>query len=182
MEVINIVVFITGLFFGIESSTVIAETTEVTINPKEKTMIIQQKHLLAIYPKEKDDRFAEEEFTLIYNNKTDWNTHLDAFAEKSIVYFSPKKNVLNATITLKYNTVADLKVFAINTNREGKFSIINLPNWVLKTKDGTRNGNYWNFDADKPFSFTYNPVESVPETYTINKTTLYSTWKKLSKK
>ncbi|EDP97881.1 hypothetical protein U8527_17980 [Kordia algicida OT-1] len=182
MEVIKIVVFVIGLFFGIESSTIIAETTEVTINPKEKTMVIQQKNLLAIYPKEKDTSFAAEEFTKIYYYKTNWNKHLNAFAEKSIVYTTSDDKTLDATITLQYTSDEDLKIFAIDKNRKGQFSIINLPNWVLKTNDGTLNGNYWNFDADKPFSFTYNPVENVPETYTVNKKILYATWKKLAKK
>ena len=182
MEVIKIVVFVTGLFFGIESSTIIAETTEVTINPNEKTIIIQQKNLLAIYQKEKDSLSIVEEFTHTYNSRTDWSTHLESFTEKSIEYTSSKEGSLNATIKLKYNSTKDLKVFAIDKNNEGMFSIINLPNWVLKTKDGKLNGNYWNFNADKTFSFSYNPVEKVPEKYTVNNTILYTTWRNISKK
>lgn len=182
METIKIVMFVLGLFFGEEISTVIPEKTTITITPKTKTIVIHQENLLAIYPKEKDSLFITKEFSTIYAKKDNWNADLAAYLKKSIVYSSPEKGVLNAKITLEYSNTKDLKVFAIDISREGKFSIINIPRWYLATEDGELNGNYWSFDADKEFSFSLSPVKDVPETYTVNNTILHNVWKALSKK
>ncbi|WP_420572493.1 hypothetical protein [Kordia sp.] len=181
METIKIVVFALGLFFGIETTSVVAKKTTVTVDPTEKTIIIQQENLLAIYPKTENSTTVEKQFSEIYTKKEQWNTLFDSYPEKSIVYSSPKKGVLNATITLKYNTTKDLKAYAIDVNRENKFSIINIPQWKLETTDGELNGNYWNFDADKPFSFSYHPVEEVPEKYTVDHELIFNVWEKISK-
>jgi len=181
MEAIKIVVFILGMFFGVKTTTVIPEKTTVTITPSTNTVVIQQENLLAIYPTKKNSHSVAEEFSTIYKKQSDWDSQLDTFAEKSIVYSSPKEGTLNATITLKYSKTEDLKTLAIDVNREGKFSIINIPTWHIETKDGKLNENYWNFESDKEFSLTLSPVKNVPETYTINRELLFSTWQKLTK-
>ncbi|MBC8753673.1 hypothetical protein H2O64_03270 [Kordia sp. YSTF-M3] len=181
METIKIVLFVLGLFFGIETSTVIAEKTIVIVSPKTKTIVIQHENLLAIYPTEKDSLSIAKEFASIYTKKDSWNTHLDTFTEKYITYNATEKGVLSTKITLKYTKLEDLKVFAIDTNPEGKFSIINIPQWYIATENGKLNGNYWNFDADKKFSFSLSPVKNVPETYTIHKTMLHKVWQELTK-
>jgi hypothetical protein len=182
MEAIKIVVFVLGLFFGVQSNTVIAEKTTVTVNPSENTIVIHQENILAIYPKGTDSISVVEEFKNIYAKKDTWNPLFDTYAEKSIVYSSPKKGVLNAKITLKYNELKDLKAFAIDINPEGKFSIINIPKWYLTTEDGKLNDNYWNFEANKKFSFTLAPIKDVPETYTVNRGILFSVWQEIAKK
>ena len=182
MEAIKIVMFVVGLFFGEKTSTVIPEKTTVTVSPETNTIVIHQENLLAIYPKEKDSLFVAKEFSTIYAKKESWNADLASYSKKTIVYSSSKKGVLNAKITLQYSELKDLKVFAIDINPEGKFSIINIPTWYLTTEDGKLNGNYWNFESDTEFSFTLSPVKDVPETYTVNKTILHNVWKELSKK
>ena len=149
METIKIVFFVLGLFFGEETNTVIAEKTTVTVSPKVNTIVIQHENLLAIYSTVTDSLSIAKEFTQIYNKQNNWHSEFDAYTKKSIVYIATKQGVLNAKITLQYNTPTDLKAFAIDQNREGKFSIINIPQWNLATENGKRNGNYWNFEADK---------------------------------
>ena len=38
-----------------------------------------------------------------------------------------------------------------------------IPEHNLKTKDGTKNDIFWNFDGNKDFSFTIEPFKSVPK-------------------
>lgn len=181
MEIIKIVTFVLGMFFGTEIDTVIAEKTKITVNPKEKTICIAQTNLLAIYPQGKDSITIAKEFSTIYEKKENWSTHLSSFTERSIVYTSKNKQ-LNATISLHYNDVKDLNIFAIDTNPEGQFSVINIPDWNLSTSDGKLNGNYWNFDTSKEFSFTFSPIKNVPKKYIINTTILHSVYQELIRK
>ncbi|WP_046757520.1 hypothetical protein [Kordia jejudonensis] len=182
METIKIAFFALGIFFGIETASVIAEKTIVTVDPVATTINIQLKNLTAVYPKEKGNASIDTEFAKIYHKKENWNVQLDSFSEKSIVYSSPEKGVLDATITLKYNKPEDLNIFAIDVNREGKYSLINIPQWNLKTTDGKQNGNYWNFEPNTTFTFSLAPLENIPATYTAEKELLYSIWEKISKR
>lgn len=181
METIKLVFFVLGVFFGIETTSVVAEKTIVTVDPISNVMEIQLKNLLAVYPKENDPTLVEKEFSEIYAKKDRWNSLFDAYLKKSIVYNSPKKGVIDATITLKYSEPEDLKIFAIDINPEGKYSFINIPQWNVETTDGIKNSYYWNFEPNATFSFSLSPLENVPENYTVNKELLFTVWQKLNK-
>ncbi|WP_430412439.1 hypothetical protein [Kordia sp.] len=182
MEAIRLVFFVLGVFFGVETTSVVAEKTIVTVDPTSNVMEIHLKNLVAVYPKENDPTLVEKEFSEMYANKGSWNSLFDTYLEKSIVYTSPKKGVLDATITLKYSKPEDLKIFAIDINREGKYSFINIPQWNVETTDGVQNSYYWNFEPNATFSFSLSPLKNAPETYTINKETIFVVWQLLKKK
>ena len=180
MEEIKLVFFVLGLFFGVETTSVVAEKTIFTVDPVSNVITIQLQNLVAVYPKE-GDASVSAEFTEMYTKKEKWNALFDSYLEKDIVYSSPKKGILNATITLKYSKSEDLKIFAIDINREGKYSFINIPQWKVETTDGVQNSYYWNFEPNKKFSFTMSPIENVPKEYTVDKTLIFSIWEKITK-
>lgn len=180
METLKLVFFVVGVFFGVETTSVVAEKTIVTVDPISNVMTIQLQNLVAVYPKEGNVSVSSE-FIEMYTKKENWNPLFDAYLEKDIVYSSSKKGVVNATITLKYSKPEDLKIFAIDINREGKYSFINIPQWKVETADGVQNSYYWNFEPNKTFSFTMSPLENVPKEYTVDKALIFSVWEKVSK-
>jgi hypothetical protein len=63
---------------------------------------------------------------------------------------------LNSKISLTCNGKTDL-------NRDGKFSMIDIPQSHIKSTHGKLCKRYWIFDADKPFNFTIEPLDNIPE-------------------
>ena len=78
MEAIKLVFFVLGVFFGVETTSVVAEKTIVTIDPTSNVMEIQLKNLLAVYPKENDPTLVEKKFSEMYTKKDSWNSLFDA--------------------------------------------------------------------------------------------------------
>ncbi len=177
MEVIKIALYVLGMFFGIEDSRIASEKTTITINPITKLMVIENENLFTIIRNEEDSIAVAKELFQIMNNPSEWRSELEKYPSKKIEFTSVKEGVLNAKLTLEYNDYSNLSDYAIDVNPEGKYSIVNIPNWNLKTTDGKLNGNYWNFDASKPFTFTLEPFLELPEEYQSSKRSLFSIWK-----
>jgi len=180
MEKIKIVFFILGSFFGIENSRIISEKVKVTIEPNRKTITIIQENLFSILKSEKDSLAIDIEIDEI--NEKNWLTELKAYSLKSFEFYADKNNILNAKIILHYTNFRDLKTYAIDVNQQGNYSIINIPEWNLKTNGGTLDGNYWNFDASKPFSFTLEVAKNIPSEYKVYKSSIHSIWEANEKK
>ncbi|PLT20871.1 hypothetical protein CXF62_12650 [Psychrobacter sp. MES7-P7E] len=52
------------------------------------------------------------------------------------------------------------------------FSINHVPRDNLQTTDGKLIGNYWVFNVDQPFSFTLEPIHTLPQPCQKSKRTL----------
>ena len=178
MEEIKILFFIVGTFFGVDQSLVISETTTVTINPEEKTIVILQENLISLIQNESDSLKVLAELKLISQPEHQWSSEFKDFSNKAkCFYISDNEKTLNSKISLTYKNVTDLKVFGINKNKAGKFSMTNFPKSHIKSTDGKLGERYWNFEANKPFSFTENPLTDMPEEYRKFKKSLLPFWK-----
>lgn len=180
MEKIKIVCFVIGSFFGIENSRIGSEKVTVTVNPIDKTIIIVQENLFSVIRSKNDSLSISKEFLKIYEDN--WLSELKDYSIKSLEFYSDENHLLNAKITLHYTSFKDLKTYAIDVNQQGDYSIINIPEWNLKTEDGKLNGNYWNFNASKPFTFTLEAFKNMPEAYEAHKKSVYTIWEATEKK
>lgn len=180
MEEIKILFFIVGAFFGVNQSNVIAEKTSVTVNPQEKTIVILQENLIAIVRNENDSLNVQNELKQIVQSNNPWSSEFTEYSKKE-KHFSISKDStsLNLKISLTYNSDLDLKAFGIDKNTDGKFSMTNFPKSHTKSADGTLGERYWNFEANKPFTFTEEPFTDIPEEFKIYIKSLLPFWKTL---
>ncbi|WP_299011312.1 hypothetical protein [uncultured Tenacibaculum sp.] len=161
MEVIKIVFFVLGVFFG-ENSRIGAEKTTVTVNSKEKEVVIVQEGLFALIKNERDSIQVNSELERIIARN--WREEIKAYPSKSCTFHTTKEGNLNATIILNYSSVKDLKNFALEFNEETKeFSLINIPDWNIETRQGELKGNYWKFQGNNEFTFIVTPFKNMPE-------------------
>lgn len=181
MEIIKIIFFAIGTFFGIENSQIAAEKTTVTINPIAHTIVVVQEQLFSITKTKEDSLRVSEELLVMIKDTNDWRPELKSYASKSYEFYESKTGYLNAKISLTYGNDADLKPYAIDLLEDKTYSIINIPRWDLRTNGGKINGNYWHFDADTIFEFTVTPFKEIPAEYKIHKKSLLPIWKAVKK-
>ena len=103
MELIKIIFFALGTFFGTENSRIAAEKTIVTIDNSEMTMTIDQKHLISVIKTKEDSLIVTKELALLVNNKNAWTPELDKFSTKKHEFYQTENGNLNAKITLVFN-------------------------------------------------------------------------------
>ena len=182
MELIKVIFFAIGTFFGVENSIVMAEKTNVSIDTKTQTITINQNNLFTIIRNEQDSIKVAEQLYRISNQATEeeryqWREEFNDYKLKTLdITTNKEKKQLDISIKLKYNTSKDLKVFAIDyVEAENSYAIINIESWNIDTDKGELKGNYWYFKDD--ISFSMSPAATMPEQYKPLKKDLYTFWK-----
>ena len=165
MEIIKIILFTLGSFFGIENSPIASEKTTVTIHSNQKTITIKQEHLFSLIRNKQDSITVYNQLEKLVKKEIKWSSDLDSFTSKEVTFTTIENGLVNATLELSYSDKEDLKVFGIDINREGNYSITNFPSSNLQTKDGQLNDNYWNFSTEKDVSYTVEPFNDIPKEY-----------------
>lgn len=165
MELIKIIFFVIGTFFGNENSRIAAEKTIVTIDNSEMTMTINQKHLISVIKTKEDSLTVVKELALIVNKENTWTQELDKFSSKKYELYQTKNGNLNAIITLAFNQKEDLKDFALETLNNGSYSLIYIPRWNLTSSNGKVEGNYWHFENTNTITFELEPFKDIPKEY-----------------
>lgn len=184
MEQVNILFFILSTFFGINDSKIAAEKTTVTINPQSKTITIVQENLFAIVTNEAQNNALVMDFDSILkktSNNLAWSNEMEKYTNTSCEFYETDRNLLNAKIIFNYENPKDLKSLGVYFTEEKKYAINHIPNDNLSTKDGMLNGNYWYFETDKPFAFSFSPFKEIPEAYKKFKKSLYPIWINIKK-
>lgn len=165
---------ILGSLFGIDNCRIAAGKVTVTINPVEKTIIIEQENLFSIIKSESDSVAIVQEFEKIHEE--DWLRELKEYRKKSLEFYTDENNLLNAKTTLHYNNFGDLKKFGISVSQEGNYQLVNIQAFNIKTENGLLNGEQWEFNASKPFTFTQ-AFKDIPEEYKAHKKSVFAIWK-----
>lgn len=120
----------------------------------------------------------QTELKAISQPKQQWKRAFKDYSKKEkCFYVSDDTNTLNSKISLTYITKTDLKAFGIDLNSHGRFSMIDIPKLNINSTDGHLGERYWNFDTDKPFTFTIEPLADIPEAYKVYKKSLLPYWK-----
>ena len=165
MEPIKIFFFALASFFGVENQRILADKTTVTVYPQKKQIEIVQENIFAFVLNAKDLQLAQEEWSNVYHYKQNgkkWSQELAYFSDKKIEFSENEKGKI-AKITLTYTHPNDMTVMGIWYNEdENQFAMNYIPEH-LKTKDGKKNGIFWNFGGNKNFSFTIEPFKTIPK-------------------
>ena len=181
MELIKIIFFALGSFFGIENSNIIAEKTQVIIDIENHVIEVEQHDLFAIIRNEQDSIRVSQELYRIGNRAAGdkhykFRSEFDSYTSKtSEIVYHKKEQRIDASIKLRYNTPADLKDFAIDyVPEDDSYALINVDSWNIETTTGVLKGNYWYFKDQ--ISFSLSPAATMPEKYKSYKTSLYTYW------
>ncbi|MBC3847043.1 hypothetical protein H8K90_11675 [Winogradskyella echinorum] len=180
MELIKILFFVIGSFFGVEQSQIFSEKTTVTINPTEKTIIVFNENILSLIKTKEDSLKVNNELKAISQSKQKWSKEFKNYSKKEQIFsISNDGETLNSKISLTYNNHADLKAFGIDINKKGQFSMMNFPKHHIKSADGTLGERYWNFDTTKTFTFTLEALTDIPEEFKVHIKSLLPYWKNM---
>lgn len=183
MEPIKILFFALASFFGNEDSRIVSEKATIRITPVNMTIEVLLEDLFTVIITEEDKATVEKELkNLIAIQKEISKKISPDFTIKQFVFSTPAPGKLNATIQLQYKNWDALKDAGMSFSTADGFTMINIEEWHLKTTDGKVNGNYIDFDAKKPFSFTIEPFGNMPEEYKNKKTSLRPLWEQLAGK
>ncbi|SDX08385.1 hypothetical protein SAMN05444411_10353 [Lutibacter oricola] len=180
MVEVKIIFFVLGMFFGVNYCHIGSELVTVSIDPQTKTMVIQQENLCTILKSKNDSLNLKNEIDTIINNI--WSPLLKKYKSKHIEFQTDKNNLLNATITLEYNTSKDLEDFGLDLNSDGEYSLINIPNWNIQSNDGKLTGNYWNFEVHKRFTFTMRGIKIPSKTSDLKIESITDLWNEHKKR
>jgi len=168
MEQIATVFFVLTSFLGMEDNTIAADKTTVTVYPRRQILEITQQDLFAIVHSDTDTAYVRRQWASISAHSqqgTVWAKALAPFPNKTIT-LATVNNQIQPQLTLSYNDEKDLRAIGIWYNADkNHFSINHVPRDNLQTTDGKLIGNYWVFNADKPFSFTLEPFKTLPQVY-----------------
>jgi len=178
MNEIKILFYLLGTFFNGETPPIAASKATVEINPVAQTITITQEGLYAMIFDENSGRAVRGKMKDIMEN-TGWREELADYPVATCELLEGSDGTLHARIQLTYRTVSDLEAYGLTDSGEGYFYFFNFPDDQLHTDDGTLDGNYWHFDTDKPFTFTLDPADKMPERYRPYKTDLLSLWKEM---
>lgn len=178
MEEIRIIFFVLSSFFGINDTPMVAEKTLVTINPIEKSIQIEQEHLFTLIQEPSQREVLANRLEQLATENNFWTDDLSVFEDKELI-FLVKDNQLNAKIQLRYNQLSDLNIFGLYDN-DNTLSMVNIERDAIRTEQGVLQGNYWNFDTAKSFSFSLEPYKNLPQEAQKLRLNLIEVWKDIS--
>lgn len=183
MELVKVIFFAIGSFFGVQNSTIFAETTMVHIDVDKKIIHITHNNLFSMIRNETDSLKVSEELYRIgsimdKNERYNWREEFNKFPAKTLDFTSDKTNKqLHGKIVLHYNSKEQLKNFSIDyVKDDDSYAMINIPVWNIKTDTGELKGNYWYFKDDIVFTMT---LDNIPDQYKTNQKSLYEYWEKV---
>lgn len=176
---IKITFFVLGTFFGIENSTIFSEKTIVNIDPETKTLNIKLENLFTIIKSKQDSVNVAKELTKILKDSHQLLVEIKNAPSKRHQFYISETGTLNTEITVQYSGSEDLEILGVGTDPEGNYSIINIPQWNISTKDGQLDGNYWNFAPDQALTFSLEAFKDIPEQYKESKRSLLPLWQQL---
>ncbi|WP_298972897.1 hypothetical protein [uncultured Psychrobacter sp.] len=175
MEQIAIIFFALNSFLGMEDNTISADKTTVTVYPRRQIIEITQQDLFAIVHSDTDATYVKRQWASVSAHSqqgTGWAKALAPFPSKTITLVTVN-NQVQPQLTLSYNDEKDLRAMGIWYNADkNHFSINHVPRDNLQTTDGKLIGNYWVFNVDQPFSFTLEPIHTLPQPCQKSKRTL----------
>lgn len=178
MDPINIYIYALASIIGMESMSIVSQKASISINPVEQTFEIHQEDLFTIIMTAEDSLAVANEFRGIadFRPNTENKTINGLIVEK--IELSKKDEQLHATVKGRYT---DPKVLAeagirLDTTSVAEFSLINIPEWNIRSSDAVLRGNYWVWPANKTVTILMEPFNNIPEKYRKHRRSLLPYW------
>ncbi|WP_353184060.1 hypothetical protein [Parapedobacter lycopersici] len=179
MNPINILFFVLASFMGMEDARIVSRKVSVTFNPATKTIEIAQEDLFSIIVMPEDSVAVVNELQRIlviaqHGEKAGEN----GFTIEKVSLHSSNL-LLNADIQVSYTDPESLEKAGIGFDAATGFSMINIPDWNIRSSTAVLEGNYWTWPPDKPVTFVMEAFEHLPEGYAEYRRSILPFWDRL---
>ncbi len=164
METISILFFALASFVGIEESRILSRKATVAIDPVHQTFEVVQEDLFSIVVTEEDSIATIKELQLIMDVEKNPENNDSSSVVIESVSLQRQGNQLHATLKGRYTDVKALREAGIYVDNAG-FSMINIPEWNIRSTDAALKGNYWEWPANKKVTFMLEAFENIPADY-----------------
>lgn len=180
MDSINIYFFALASIIGLETTSIVSQQASVTINHLEKTFEIHQKDLFSIIVTAQDSLTLVNELQEIMEfHKNMEKKTADGLTIDEIILNAENKQV-NAVLKGRYTDPKVLEEAGIHldSTANGEFSMINIPDWNIRSSEAVLKGNYWGWPADKSVTIIMEPYNNIPGEYLKHRRSILQYWEK----
>ncbi|MBD1431558.1 hypothetical protein H8B06_01870 [Sphingobacterium sp. DN00404] len=164
METIGILFFALASFVGIEESRILSRKATVAIDPVHQTFEVVQEDLFSIVMTEEDRIATIKELQLIMDVEKNPEKNDSSSVVIESVSLQRQGDQLHATLKGRYTDVNALREAGIYVDNTG-FSMINIPEWNIRSTDAALKENYWEWPANKKVTLMLEAFENIPTDY-----------------
>lgn len=175
MNPISILFFAISSFLGMDESRIVSRKATVNIDPVHQTFEIVQEDLFSIILTKEDSIAMTNELQLIM----DFAKNLEGNDSSGFILESlslqGQENRLNATLKGRYTDIKAFEEAGIYLDSTG-FSLINIPEWNIRSEDAVLKENYWIWPANKKVTLVVEAFEDIPEDYSKYRRSILPYW------
>ncbi len=178
MDPISIYFFAIASIIGIEATGIVSQKATVTINPVAQTFEIHQEDLFSIMATREDSLAVANEFWQIAELQQDIaERYVDGWIVEEII-FSRKGEQLNALLKGRFTEAIVLAQAGIHIDSalNSGFSLMNFPDWNIRSADAVLKENYWCWPTDKTVTIIMEPYKIIPDDYIGDKRSMLAYW------
>jgi len=180
MDPINIYFFALASLIGLENMSIVSQSVTTTINPMEKTLEIYQEDLFSVIVTAEDSLIVVNELSQIaeFHKSSDKKT-VEGWTVDEIV-FSKNGQQLNAILKGRYTAPALLAEAGIHldTTENSEFSLMDFPDWNIRSSEAVLKGNYWVWPVDKTVTILMEPYKNIPDKYRPYRQSILPYWER----
>lgn len=181
MDPISIYFFALASILGIETTSIVSQKANVTINSVERTFEIHQEDLFSIIMTAEDSLNVVSELRQITEFERDIKKRsADGWIVETIV-FHKNGEQLDATLKGRYTDPIVLAEAGIHldTLSNNSFSLMNFPEWNIRSSSAVLKENYWVWPAHKTVTITMEPYKYIPDEYRPHRRNILLYWQSL---
>lgn len=181
MDPISIYFFALASILGIETTSIVSQKASVVINPEARTFEIRQEDLFSIMLSAADSITVVNELQQISKFQQGIKKrNADGFIVDEIV-LSRNGEQLDATLKGRYTAPVALAKAGIHLDSlsNSSFSLMNFPEWNIRSSDAVLKENYWVWPANKTVTITMQPYKNIPDEYRPHRRNILPYWQSL---
>ncbi|MFC6098829.1 hypothetical protein [Olivibacter domesticus] len=179
MNPINILFFAIASIIGMEDASIVSRKVSITINPVDKTFEILQEDLFSIIILTDDSLMVANELRKIAEFCTNVKQkNFNGLTVEKII-LNKHNQQLNAALKGSYTDPKVLAEAGIYFDTEtDEFSMINIPEWNMRSSDSILKDDTWIWTAHKSVTFVMEPFENIPDEYLEHRRSMLPYWKR----
>jgi len=181
MNPIKILFFALSTILGLEEASIVSRKASCTINAVEKTIDIFQEDLFSIVILAEDSIRVVNELQHILDCQNQGRTKIGNGLTVESIRFSNDGKQINAAIKVNYDDAKTLMEAGIYLDTLGTsgFSLIDIPEWNMRSPDALLKERYWLWPTDRAVTFVMEPFNNIPGEYVSYKHGILAYWEKL---
>ncbi|MFD2554722.1 hypothetical protein [Sphingobacterium tabacisoli] len=175
MNPISVLFFAIATFLGVEESRIVSRKATVTIDPVHQTFEVVQEDLFSILVTKEDSIAMINELQLIMDFKKGLEKNdSDGLIVESLS-LEGQGGEISAVLKGRYTAVKAFERAGIYSDAAG-FSMVNIPEWNIRSEDAVLKENYWGWPANGKVTLVVEAFENIPEDYLKYRRSILPYW------